>query len=296
MKKFLRQCALVLVLVGLYFASDLYSKGVLLNDALPVPVLGWLFWGLFAFALYDIVLEPAFAFARLTRVQKDADAEKSARALLRHLQSRKKDKTIQEQLRDELQKVPADKAALSALVRSYYAGIDTETSRIVKNYSWKAALCVVFSRNPFVDGLVMFFSQYKMAIELMKTYGFKPSPLFNVLCFSWITANSALNGIFSQASADTVGTILADYLKTSGIEDGFSSKALSHFGSSAVEAMTAATTMYVTGWIVSRKLKGDRGKIEIKELFEMRKKARRALLSDFGDGIRDEIEKKLVIF
>ena len=26
------------------------------------------------------------------------------------------------------------------------------------------------------------------------------------------------------------------------------------------------------------------------------KKARRALLSDFGDGIRDEIEKKLVIF
>ena len=139
-----------------------------------------------------------------------------------------------------------------------YGGLDDKAKKTIMSYSWKVALCVVFSRNPMVDAVLMFFAQYWMALKLMMQYVYKPSPMFNVMCFFWIATNSVMNGIFSQATADNVGEIMGEYLSNSFLEDGLATKMLSKLGSSAVEAITAATTVYVTGWIVNRKLKGER--------------------------------------
>ena len=291
MKKFLQQCTLVLLLIGLYFASDLYEKGMLLNQALPVPVLGYLFWALLAFAVYDIVLAPTIAFTRMTHVKRDGsvDVISISRMILRQLEKNKREPELREKIRGELQIQNTEE--LKKLLDNYYDGLDEKAKKTIRSYSWKAALCVVFSRNPMVDAVLMFLAQYRMALELMMQYGFKPSPVFNILCFFWIATNSVLNGIFSQATADNVGEIMGEYLSTSFLEDGLATKFLSKLGSSAVEAMTAATTVYVTDWIVNRKLKGERSSVSVKELFAMRKTARKELLCDLTDDARKKIEK-----
>ncbi|MCR5620850.1 MAG: hypothetical protein K6G18_03245 [Treponema sp.] len=294
MKKLLQQCALVLVLVALYFASDLYAKGRMLNQLLPIPILGYLFCGLLLFAAYDIVLKPIIEFWRMARVKRDGniDVTKVARTIMRQLDksggAAELKGNLKEELRNGLQ--TQDTQRLHELIDRYYSDLDGNTAAIIRNYSWKTALCVVFSRNTVVDAVMMFISQYKMALELMKTYGFTPSPVFNVLCFFWIASNSMLNGVFSQANADTFGSIIRENLVDIGVE-GIMSKGLSKLGAFALEAMTAATTVYVTGWIVNRKLKGDRCAISVKELFELRSKARKALVCNLPVEIKDALGK-----
>ena len=291
MKQFFKHGVLVLVLVALYVVADFYAKGKLLNTMLPVPVLGVLFWTALVLVVYDIVLKPAIEFAQLTHTKRNDEQAlvQAAEAVMRTEGKKPEKSQLWWDIHNELQHISPDHAKLTSLVDSYYSGIGEAAVGIIKSYSWKAALCVVFSRNTVVDSFLLFLSQYKMAIALMKQYGYTSSPLFNVLCFFWIVSNSALNGIFSQANADNVGELIGDFLTTEGVEGGLMNKGLSKLGSFAVEALTAATTVYVTGWIINRKLKGDRSQIAVKELFKMRSEAKKALFGDLKDGVQEKI-------
>lgn len=300
MKRFFSQWIPILMLVvALYFMSDFYQKGRSLNDMLPVPILGWLFWGLLIFAVYYIVLKPICSFIELTHIDatEEDDIWRVGEVVKRQIEKRdgSQSKDWWKIHNIVIVRNPDTEEELRKCISEYYSGLDDSTAKIIQNYSWKAALCVVFSRNPFVDGLLMFFAQYKMALELMEKHGFKPAPLFNVLCFFWIASNSVLNSVFAQASADTVGNILSKFLTEQGLEEGVANKALSRLGSFAVEAMTAATTVYVTGWLLNRKLKGDHRKIEIEDLFTIRKEAKTALLKDVKDEARQKLEKQIEI-
>lgn len=290
MKSIATKVFFLLLIVALYFLSDLFEKGMFLNQAFPVPVLGCLFWGLIAIVVIDLVIKPAIEFVKLTRARSgdtDKDIRKDAERIKELLKKQGAESPILEGLRKELLKQSTDRDTLKKLLAEYYDGLDEKAKKTIRSYSWKAALCVVFSRNPLVDAVLMFLAQYRMALELMMQYGFKPSPVFNILCFFWIATNSVLNGIFSQATADNVGEIMKEYL----LGDGGPTIVLSKLGSAAVEAMTAATTVYVTGWIVNRKLKGERSSVSVKELFAMRKTARKELLCDLTDDARKKIEK-----
>ena len=291
MKKIAPKALFLLLIVALYFASDLYEKGLLLNQALPVPLLGWLFWALVAVAVIDLVVKPAAEFASLVRPRASgsdtlrADAER----IHAQLEKARTENELYFAIGRELNKASPDADALRACISEYYGGIDGECTTIIKNYSWKTAMCVVFSRNTIVDAALMFFSQVKMAIALMKQHGRTPSPVFNVLCFFWIASNSALNGIFNQANAENVGELLGTFLAKQGMEDATMTKALSKLGSFAVEAMTAATTVYITGWIINMKLKGQQSELSAAELFKMRASARKALLADLNGSVREQL-------
>lgn len=299
MKKLLKQCLLVLILIALYFASDFYAKGQILNSTLPVPVLGWIFWILLAFAAVDILIEPILSFRRLTRFR-EIDITKEAAIIRKRLDEKDSKNDLFWAINSELvrslpKKSPEYRAReekLSELVDEYYKRLSPEVSSVIKKYSWKAALCVVFSRNPLIDGVLMFLAQLKMAMELMKLYGFKLSPLFNILCFFWIASNSALNGIFNQAGADSVGEILSGMLSDGGlIEEGFQNRLAARASSCVIEALTSATTVYVTGAIINRKLKGEIKDMSIKELFKMRREGRAELLKDIPSAALENVKK-----
>ena len=295
----MKRCVPVVALVVLYCASDFYAKGALLNTALPVPLLGWLFWALLAFVVADAVVRPVVLFRRLTRAHGQS-VENAAAAVRRRL-SEKGEKNelfwkINGELVKSLPKKSPEHAAraetLSRLVGEYYDSLSPDASKIIRKYSWKAALCVVFSRNGLVDGVLMFHAQVKMAMELMRLYGYRLSPLFNVLCFFWIASNSALNGIFSQAGADSVGEILGGMLSDGGlVGEGIKSQVAAKAGSFVVEALASATTVYVTGEIINRKLRGEAGNVSIKELFKMRRAGRAALLADIPEAAKENVRQ-----
>lgn len=289
MKSFMKVCALILLLAGLRFASDVESAVRFMNRLLPFPVLGSLYLLLLAVLLYDLVLAPLIAYARLPRVKRggNTDVLGLSRMIMRQLERSGKEPGLKEQFRDALQIQDTEK--LCALVDSYYGGLDGDTARIIRNYSMNTALCVVASRNPLLDAVAMFVGQYRLSLELMRLYGFKPSPVFNFLSLFWIAGSSAANGIFGQATADGAGEIFEEFLCGSVLEDGVVSDVLSKLGAFAVEAMTAATTVYVTGWVVNRKLKGESASIPVRELFKMRKEARRELFGSFTGSLKTKL-------
>lgn len=286
MKKLFGQLFLVAVLVALYFISDFINKGQLLNSVLPIPVLGFVFWALLIYGIYDIILNPIFLFRKLTRY-KELSVMEQSESICKILEKEKNElfwkfnSELIKVLPKESSEAQEREEKLSELISEYYGNISPASMKIIKMYSWKAALCVVFSRNNFIDGILMFFSQVKMAMELMRLYGYKLSPLFNICCFFWIASNSALNGIFTQATADSLGEIIGEMLSDGGfIEEGFQSKIASKASASLIEALTAATTIYVTGVIINRKLLGETKKLSISELFKIRRKGRVELIKD----------------
>ena len=299
MRRLLWQCLVLAALVALYFASDLYEKGRLLNESLPVPVLGWLFWGLLAVAAFDMVVEPVLMFTRLTRLP-DVGVTKAAESARRALSRRGDRGDLFWRLNAELSRSLPRKSpefaererTLSALLEEYYGSLSPEAAGIIKRYSWRAALCVVFSRNPLVDALLMFLAQVRMAMELMRLYGYRLSPLFNVLCFFWIASNSALSGVFAQAGADSVGELMGELLTDGGlIEEGFQNKLVSRASSCVIEALTSATTVYVTGAVINRKLKGEMKSVTVRDLFRLRREGRAALLSDVPSAAASSVRR-----
>ena len=231
---------------------------------------------------------------------RDIDITKEAGVIRKRLEEKNEKNDLFWAINAELVRAVPKKSAeysareekLSELVDEYYKAVSPDASRIIKKYSWKAALCVVFSRNPLIDGMLMFLAQLKMAMELMKLYGYKLSPLFNVLCFFWIASNSALNGIFSQAGADSVGDILGELLTDGGlIQEGLQNRLVSRASSCVIEALTSATTVYVTGAIINRKLRGEMKDVSIKDLFRLRREGRAALLSDIPAAALENVKK-----
>ena len=294
MKQLFRQGFLILVLIALYFAAKLYAQGRFLNEMLPIPILSWLFYAVVLFALYKIILQPIIEFRQLTRADRSgsSDIVTEAEYIRRQLEKKGKDEDYWK-INDELNRLEKNEEVLADLTSKYYEKLSSEASETITQYSWKAALCVVFSRNNFIDGVLMLFAQLKMAMKLMELYGYKLSPLFNMLCFFWIATNSAMNGIFSQATADSVGDVFADMLLDGGIiTEGLSSKLIARMSSFILEALTAATTVHVTGIIINRKLRGERKNITIKELFKIRRESWLKLLNELPRNLLSKAKKR----
>ena len=294
MKKFALKVALALFLVALYFASDFYGKGKLLNEALPLPVLGYAFWILLAAAIFFVLLKPILDFSTLVsagEMDEDARILKISKYIRRRLKKDESFGDLRSRLNSELIDRNPSVENLKALVDEYFGALDRENLKIIKNYSAKAALCVVFSRNQIADAVLMFLSQQKMVMELLRRYGYRTSPLFNLLCLFWIASNSALVGVYSQASAENVGDILGTFLSEQGVENALLNRGLSKLGAFAVEAVSAFATVYVTGLVINRKLQGNRKKVELKELFALRTQAKKALLTDFSEGLKEKLAK-----
>lgn len=300
MKPIFKHLILLLILAGVYFAADFFEKGIILNDITPYPVLGIVFWVLLLYIVFVVVIQPIIQFRKLKNI-KSVDVEKAAKKIHKQLENHKfedKDKekhwqsriwhSINDELVTKRDNDPERKQRLTALIEEYnqHNGKAQKAKKIINKYSWSAALCVVFSRNSFLDGLLILFAQLNMTVEIAKLYGYKPSPMFNALCFGWIATNSIITGLFSQAGAEAVGDVFADSL-TNGdfLEGGLTSTILSKTSGMVVEGLAAATTVYVTGNIVLLHLQGS-PEIKLKNLFQLRMEGRKELRNDIKEKLK----------
>lgn len=304
MKPIFKHLILLLILAGVYFAADFLEKGIILNDITPYPVLGIVFWVLLLYIVFVVVIQPIIQFRKLKNI-KSVDVEKAAKKIHKQLENHKfedKDKeehwqsriwhSINDELVTKRDNDPERKQRLTALIEEYnqHNGKAQKAKKIINKYSWSAALCVVFSRNSFLDGLLILFAQLNMTVEIAKLYGYKPSPMFNALCFGWIATNSIITGLFSQAGAEAVGDVFADSL-TNGdfLEGGLTSTILSKTSGMVVEGLAAATTVYVTGNIVLLHLQGS-PEIKLKNLFQLRMEGRKELLTDIPKAAKEKLK------
>jgi len=312
MKPIVKHLLLILLLIALYFATDFLAKGFILNNLTPYPILGTAFWLLLIYIIFEILVRPVIQFRRLKSKQQ-IDITTQAQKIKKELEPFK-NKNIEESLQSKIYHDLDDNGLqtsiakgsedyknreekLLPIVNQYFDLINEsknkEAKKIIHTYSWSAALCVVFSRNSFIDGLLMLIAQMKMTVELSKLYGYKPSPLFNTLCFSWIATNSILTGLFAQAGADAVGEVMVEALTDGDLVEGsLATSALSKTSSIAVEALTSATTVYLTGYVVLYKLQG-KPELGIKELFKIRRSGRLSLLKEIPQSVNAKLSPKL---
>lgn len=307
MKPIFKHLILLLILAGVYFAADFLEKGIILNDITPYPVLGIVFWVLL-YIVFVVVIQPIIQFRRLKNI-KSVDVEQAAKKIHKQLENHKFEDKDQEEhwqsriwhsINDELvtkrDNDPERKQRLTALIEEYiktdnqHNGKAEKAKKIINKYSWSAALCVVFSRNSFLDGLLILFAQLNMTVEIAKLYGYKPSPMFNALCFGWIATNSIITGLFSQAGAEAVGDVFTDSL-TNGdiIEGGLTSTILSKTSGMVVEGLAAATTVYVTGNIVLLHLQGS-PEIKLETLFRLRRRGRLELIKEIPVNVAEKLK------
>ena len=230
MKPIFKHLILLLILAGVYFAADFLEKGIILNDITPYPILGIVFWVLLLYIVFVVVIQPIIQFRKLKTIN-GGDVNKAAKKLHKQLEGHKfedknKEENWQSRIWHDINEIlltkpendPERKTQLAALIEEYVKtdnqnnGKAEKAKKIINKYSWSAALCVVFSRNSFLDGLLILFAQLNMTVEIAKLYGYKPSPMFNTLCFCWIATNSIITGLFSQAGAQAVGDVFADSL------------------------------------------------------------------------------------
>ncbi len=303
---FLIAAALV---VGLYFGSDILIKVRALNElTAPFPIAGTLLVVGIVWLLWVVVVGPIVSFSRMGRGA--GSTESRTKAALRELapyercendpDPRKREQfALWQAIYNAHLKEPGK---LPELLAKYAENSELHRRAIQYIFcSCKAtAIGVVISRNKFLDGLVLLVLQMKMIVALARMFGYKPSVVFNLLCFSWVVANSI---IFSLVSANAVeaaeGAVdehiinpamdalqenvfepLTQYAAEQiGIEVGsvsgsavpFLGGMLSAGGKIAIEAILGALPVYVTGRVFLMRLEGDASAVDMKTLVSIRR-------------------------
>ena len=300
--------AAVLV-AGLYFGSDLLIKVRTLNELTsPYPIAGTVLAAGVAWLLWVVVIGPIISFCRMGRGA--GSVESRTRAALRELEPYEHCENDPDPRKRELFALwraiynahLKEPKRLPELLARYAENSELHCRAIQYIFSsCKAtAIGVVISRNKFLDGLVLLVLQMKMIVALARMHGYKPSLVFNLLCFSWVIANSI---IFSLISANAVeaaqGAVdehvidpavdalqenvfepLAQYAgEQIGMEVGVGAGSaipilggvLSAGGKIAIEAILGALPVYVTGRVFLMRLEGDARTVDMKTLVNIRR-------------------------
>lgn len=315
-KHYRRLAAFAIVLaIALYCGADILIRVRALNDLTPPWPIGGIALGLsLAAFLWIVILGPIISFMRLGR---GAGSTRSrTKAALRELEAYQ---------HCEHDPDPAKQAKFARWQAIYNASVNAQEKlpellaeyaneselhrkamQFVHSSCKAAAIGTVISRNKFLDGLVLLYIQMKLIVNLARMYGYKPSLVFNTLCFSWALSNSMIFALMSGAALDAGQAALdeqvidpamesikenlfepvADYLQELiGIEVGAAlggaipilGGALNAGSRIAMEAILAILPVYVTGRVFLMRLEGDARKVDMKMLVNLRREGRSAM-------------------
>jgi len=325
---------LVLLLLA-WFAADIVDKGQVLNGLTPKPFLGYILWGLCAAIVWWLLVWPIVQFCMLRSV---LDCSMDKRIKLAAKRMRRYRGCTEERFREQaglyeklyhasVNGVPDEEAA--ALLVQYQAigDLPRQARKLILRYSKAAGVAVVFSRNNFVDALALVVVQMKMVVELARLYGYKPSPMFNLLCFGWVLVHSVIfaltSGSLAGMAADAVGegvslaadmavdaaADLSSYLADAILEDpslvvratgdivekipfaNMASSAAKVVIRPVTEAFLAALPVYVTGYIFLRQLEHEQT-ANFRTLLKLRRDAYTELFKSFRAAVKKAVKGK----
>lgn len=298
-----------------YFASDIIAKGQTLNALTPIPILGYALWAAILWLIWYLVLSPILQFASLKRAAHTNPLKQTRRALkkLQRYKTEAEDHPLRQSywnlyntLESRLPE-PEKRRQLLQHLSTYreQSGVNRKARQHILLYSRLAALGVVFSRNSLIDGLTLLLLQMRLIVSLSALYGYKPSPVFNSLCFGWVAGNSLIIALLGQSSAAQVGDALGSEFADCIVElmggedeallltaDGIGTKFLQSTISALLEAVMSATAVYVTGHIFLRLLEREGERINLQNLIRLRREGRLAIGKDILLKVPAEVVKR----
>ncbi len=287
----------------LYFASDIYERGLMLNEATPWPFLGYGLWLLIAGLLWQLLIGPLVAFFRLScspkRSLKD-QLHRAVRATRDFDEAEQGDPrrelhaTLFKAERDELWSTAKGRVQVLGLLERYRELTDKsrDERELIRRYSVAAGIGVVFSRNSFLDGLILLVMQMRLVIDLAKSRGYKPSPVFNLCCLGWVLTNSlvmALTQGLIENAAETGMKYLAELVLTPEDFAAFIPGLPPNSARLATQAVFAGASVYITGRLFLDQLKREGQKLTMTSLMTLRAQCRAELFA----GVRDELKARL---
>ncbi len=304
LKVFSNHAVWIILILLAYFSSDIIAKGHTLNELTPYPCLGYAMWAGVLFVVWWLFLMPIWQFCKMLRPVKTNlkdRAKEALKFLKKHGNMNDGDtKKLYGEINNLLNKRAGydealrDRERLHALIARCYEENDMgkKARDVTLKYAKGAGIGTVISRNPMLDGLIMLIVQMKMIVELSKLYGYKPSAVFNLLCFCWVISNSVITALLAQDLAEDAGDFIAESIK-----DGLSNpeeatggavasmfewglgKVMSGTAKMLTEALAAGSLVYVTGRIFICRLEHHDGKTTAKDLLKWRREGRRKLIA-----------------
>ena len=144
-------------------------------------------------------------------------------------------------------------------------------SSVISAHMKYAALAVVVSQRGILDSFIVFAIQIMLIIALSRALGHRPSWAFVSCCMVWVVSNSLVSLIFDETNiTETVFSSLGDVL---GMQSGGllgEIPGLKTVANLSIQAITAASSVYITGELVCSRLLGNSQKRTMKELLKMR--------------------------
>lgn len=304
-----------ILILGLYFGADLLIKVRALNDLTPsFPVAGTVLALAVIWFVWVVFLGPVISFYRLATGATSTHSR--AKAAIRELKqysacaddpdSRKRELfALWQALYNAKLREPEK---LPELLAEYTkkSELHLQAIQYIHSSCKAAAIGVVISRNKFLDGLVLLIMQMKMIVSLARMFGYKPSLVFNSLCFGWAVANSMMFALMSSSALEAAQNTLNDQVidpaldnlsehifeplmdyagELIGMEVGaaagtsipFIGGMLSAGSRIVMEAILGALPVYVTGRVFLMRLENDARAIDMKTLVNIRREGRSAM-------------------
>ncbi len=303
MKNFLTNSIVWAVIVAVaYFATDIIDKGLVLNNLTPFPFLGYALWLAIAMVLWMLFFQPLISFCRLGSAGEfspEAQLNQVLKALASYRSASEGDPrrelfvALYYAKEKRLYKTKEGREELSVLMERYHALLNTseQERKLIRSYSTAAGIGVVFSRNSLLDGIVVLVMQLRLVIALAKLRGYRPSPVFNLCCLSWVLTNSLVTAL-AQGTLDEMVEAGADYIVELIFDPEDAASALSIIPKTtlnlATQAVLAGTSLYITGTLFQWRLNRDAAKLTMNTLLELRRQGRK----EMGKALMTALLKK----
>ena len=293
------------MVLALYFGSDILIKVRALNAlSAPYPIAGTLLVAGIAWLLWVVVISPVVAFCRLSGGASSTKAR--ARAALKELGRYKRCENDPDARKRQMFALwkelytanLQDREKLPELLGRYMetSELHRRSLQYIFSSSKAAAIGVVVSRNDFLDGLVLLVLQMRMIVTLARMHGYKPSLVFNTLCFGWVVANSLIFALMSSAAEEAVQDIVVEPVvdamkgyvaEVVGTEVASSTgsmipifgKVLSKAAQIGLEAVMGALPVYVTGRVFLMRLEADARKLDNVAIVKIRREGVKDLMA-----------------
>lgn len=301
----------IFCLIG-YFGAELIIRGDALNKV-SFGIGGWLFgggivlliicWGIVPIVSLFLSSFPEWIDPQTIPSSNDRIVflEKYGRFLLRQFhkdppQEIVNDIQVLRELFAQKNSIASDKypeqVSLSVLqIRQTL--VNQVSKRIIHEHMKKTAIYVMISQRGLFDSIVMFIMQMRLAAELGKVFGYRPSWLFLSYYALWVMVNSIIFALFD--STDTLDDSMNELI---GLFAGEKlGKMIPFFGKASSIMIQGATSMaiiYASGNIIQRRLLGNTKRLPPKERIRYRleglKEAAKlypSLLGETANAIRD---------
>lgn len=288
MKKFFGVLTWITLAVLMYGAADIAERAHYLNrlwyrlTSCQGSLLGYAFVILVFGLAFLLIIKPLWEFRRFLQMS-EADEVSRAKGLLRRLAAQehklsKEAYSAYAELDEVIKRERWDLLSTHVEACQAYDVLPKEVDKTITSHARTAALLVVLSRMPIVDGLCLLGVQMKLVLSLARLYGYRTGLIFNICCFGWMVVNSVAAAMLNAPVVDFSDIDFADGAADATLEVG------AQFGKMilgrAVEAVNAGTAVYVTGKIFESKMNGAWERPTIKSILSLRREGKTWILKN----------------